>query len=155
MNLVSRRRRAGSLAYEALLLAAVLFVAGFVLVPLLQGLAPAPRRHALQLGLALVAGIYFTLCWRSGQTLPMKTWGMRLVRSDGGALTTLDAGKRYLAGLAGVVCFGLGFFWCLIDRDKQFLHDRLAGTRLVEAQPSTPLKPPNNRNASQQKQGDG
>jgi len=27
----------------------------------------------------------------------------------------------------------LGILWALVDRDRQFLHDRLAGTRLVLA----------------------
>jgi uncharacterized RDD family membrane protein YckC len=34
-----------------------------------------------------------------------------------------------LGGLAA----GLGFAWALVDRDGQFLHDRLAGTALVDA----------------------
>ena len=29
--------------------------------------------------------------------------------------------------------FVLNFAWALVDRDRQFLHDRLAGTRLVNA----------------------
>ena len=29
----------------------------------------------------------------------------------------------------------MGFAWALVDRDRQFLHDRLAGTALVEAAP--------------------
>ncbi|HET7776841.1 MAG TPA: RDD family protein, partial [Azospira sp.] len=27
--------------------------------------------------------------------------------------------------------FGAGIVWSLFDRERQFLHDRLAGTRLV------------------------
>ena len=36
--------------------------------------------------------------------------------------------KRLLLGLA---LAGAGFWWALFDRDRQFLHDRLARTRLV------------------------
>jgi uncharacterized RDD family membrane protein YckC len=28
---------------------------------------------------------------------------------------------------------GAGFVWAWIDRDRQFLHDRLAGTRIVKS----------------------
>jgi len=28
---------------------------------------------------------------------------------------------------------GIGLIWAFFDRDRQFLHDRLAGTRLVAA----------------------
>jgi uncharacterized RDD family membrane protein YckC len=31
----------------------------------------------------------------------------------------------------GFLAAGLGFAWALFDRDRQFLHDRLAGTALV------------------------
>ena len=29
---------------------------------------------------------------------------------------------------------GLGLLWALFDRDRQFLHDRLAGTRVIKAE---------------------
>jgi uncharacterized RDD family membrane protein YckC len=38
---------------------------------------------------------------------------------------------RYLFALAGLALFGAGFLWALFDHDKQFLHDRLAGTKIV------------------------
>jgi hypothetical protein len=28
---------------------------------------------------------------------------------------------------------GLGFIWAVLDREHQFLHDRLAGTRIRQA----------------------
>jgi len=36
-----------------------------------------------------------------------------------------------------VLLFGAGLLWALIDKDKQFLHDRLAGTRIVLLPAST------------------
>jgi uncharacterized RDD family membrane protein YckC len=42
---------------------------------------------------------------------------------------------RYLLAVLGLAAAGLGFAWALVDRDRQFLHDRLAGTALVEATP--------------------
>jgi uncharacterized RDD family membrane protein YckC len=33
----------------------------------------------------------------------------------------------------GYLTAGVSILWVLIDRDRQFLHDRLAGTRLVTA----------------------
>jgi uncharacterized RDD family membrane protein YckC len=32
---------------------------------------------------------------------------------------------------------GAGILWALVDRDRQFLHDRLAGTRIVNSESST------------------
>jgi uncharacterized RDD family membrane protein YckC len=125
-------RRLASLAYEALLLAAVLFLAGFVVVGLLPGEPPAPAFWAYRFYLLLVAGVYFTWFWRhGGQTLAMKTWRFRLVAADGGALSRGMAWRRYALAVLGLSGFGLGFAWALVDREHQFLHDRLAGTRLV------------------------
>jgi len=32
-----------------------------------------------------------------------------------------------------VALWPLSILWALVDRDRQFLHDRLAGTRLINA----------------------
>jgi uncharacterized RDD family membrane protein YckC len=41
------------------------------------------------------------------------------------------AAIRFVLALTGILFAGIGLWWALIDRDKQFLHDRIAGTRLV------------------------
>jgi uncharacterized RDD family membrane protein YckC len=126
-------RRLGSLCYEILLLAAILFVAGWSFLAFDPLLPPAIARPLLQFYLLAVTAAYFIYCWtHSGQTLPMKTWRIRLVRSDGTAVTLKTGAKRYLFALAGSALCGAGFWWALFDRDGQFLHDRLAGTRIVQ-----------------------
>lgn len=89
-------------------------------------------RPLLQLWLVAITGAYFVYCWaHGGQTLPMKTWRIRVVKSNGDAITTPMACKRYLLALLSAGLCGLGFAWALFDPDRQFLHDRLAGTRLI------------------------
>ncbi|MCO5760730.1 MAG: RDD family protein, partial [Chromatiaceae bacterium] len=129
-------RRLASLFYEALLLAAVLFLAGFLVVGLMPT-EPSPLARLLhQAYLILAAGAYLIWFWRhGGQTLAMKTWRIRLERVDGERLTLGQAWLRYLLAAAGVMCFGLGLIWALFDPDRQFLHDRLARTRLVSVPP--------------------
>jgi len=39
---------------------------------------------------------------------------------------------RYVLATLGLFALGLGFLWALVDRDRQFLHDRLAGTAIVD-----------------------
>ena len=95
-------------------------------------LPAALARALLQIYLLAVTAAYFIYCWtRSGQTLPMKTWRIRVVARDGTAITLKQAALRYLLALASIALCGGGYWWALIDRDGQFLHDRLAGTRLV------------------------
>lgn len=134
MENVSLPRRLACLFYDALLLAAVWFVAGFAVVGLLPDVGAGLPRLVFQAWLLLVAGVYFTWCWRrGGQTLAMKTWRIRLVGAAGGPVGLFQAWLRYGLAALGLVSFGMGFLWAFFDADRQFLHDRLAGTRLVVA----------------------
>jgi uncharacterized RDD family membrane protein YckC len=153
----SLARRLAAMAYESLIVAAILLVASFAFMGAatsrLEGLA----RHLYQGYLVLVLGLYFVWCWRrGGQTLPMKAWKLRVVRRDGGPLDTPRAVLRYVlaasalgsSALAAVVLWrepgaglawlalvpgALTFLWGLVDAEGQFLHDRLAGTKIVRA----------------------
>jgi len=128
----SLRRRAASLVYEALLLAAVLWCATLPVAAFQSSLSLAPHRAVYQLYLVSVAGVYFIWQWtRGGQTLAMRTWHLRLVARDGGAITLSQAAVRYVTALIGLLFVGAGFLWALFDRQGVFLHDRLAGTRIV------------------------
>jgi uncharacterized RDD family membrane protein YckC len=125
-------RRLLSLIYEALLLAALLWCAALVFGAIEIEAASTHARALFQAYLVLVTGAYFTWQWtHGGQTLPMKTWRLRLVTVQGNAPSRRLAWLRYAIALAGSLAGGLGFLWALVDRDRQFLHDRLAGTRVV------------------------
>ena len=117
--------------YETLLLTAVLFIAGFVFTAVFRPPLPPILRHLFQLYLLLVTASYFIGYWlHGGQTLPMKTWHLRIVRTDGQPLDLKQACLRYLFALIGV---GLrfGILWALFDRERLFWHDRMAGTKIV------------------------
>lgn len=130
MELATLRRRLISLTYETLLLVAVLLAGALPAVVLTQGWAHS--RVALQIWLILVSGCFYVRQWSgAGQTLPMKTWRMRLLAQDGTAVKPPRAWARYAAATLSVALLGLGFLWALVDRERQFLHDRLAGTRLT------------------------
>jgi uncharacterized RDD family membrane protein YckC len=134
LEAASLARRLGALAYEVLLLLALLFFSAFAFQGATSSLLEGWIRHLFQVYLFLVAGLYFVLCWmRGGQTLPMKTWRLKLVCADGSALPARKAVLRYLLAWLSVLAAGFGFLWAALDRDGQFLHDRLAGTRIVKA----------------------
>jgi uncharacterized RDD family membrane protein YckC len=125
-------RRLASMFYEAILLSALLFIAGFLFVAATRNAQSELFRFAFQAYLILMAAIYFIGFWlRGGQTLPMKTWRLRVERRDGGNITPAQAALRYLFALLGMFLLGFGIIWAFFDRDRQFLHDRMAGTRLV------------------------
>ena len=119
--------------YESLILVAVLFIASFVFHLVFRDTSSFFFRPAFQLYLFVIAGIYFTWFWtHGGQTLPMQTWKLRVVSADRESLHLKQALARYLFAVIGVFLFGCGILWALFDREGLFLHDRLAGTRIVK-----------------------
>jgi len=120
------------LVYEALLLTAVLLLAGGMATTLAQAAAIAYPRMMTRIIVIFVCGGYFAVQWlRSGQTLPMKTWRIRLETVSGKHITLPQALLRLTLATIGYIAMGVSVLWALVDRDRQFLHDRLAGTRLV------------------------
>ncbi len=156
----SLARRLAAMAYESLVVVAILLVASLPFAGAATGRLEGAARHLFQAYLILVLGLYFVWCWRrGGQTLPMKAWRLRLVDRRGGSPPTHRAMLRYaLAALAlgssavallvlwrhsrtlgGLLALAPGLatiLWSLVDGDRQFLHDRLAGTRIVPAAPA-------------------
>lgn len=138
------RRRCASLLYESLLVLGVLSVS-FMLPHLALGMGldiilPGPM---LVIHVFVVLGAYFVGYWRySGQTLAMQTWKIKLVGCNGARPTTGQLVLRYFLSWPCLLFYGAGLFWALFDRDRQFLHDRLAGTRVIFAPPTTASNPP-------------
>lgn len=126
--------RFGALVYEGVLLFGVVFLASWVFVVTIGDATHGTLRLVHSGYLATVVGVYFVYCWRrSGQTLPMKTWGLRLTATDGALIPLWKAVARYVLALIGLLAAAAGFLWAFVDRDRQFLHDRLLGTRIVRA----------------------
>jgi uncharacterized RDD family membrane protein YckC len=144
-------RRLAAMLYESLVVFAILLV-GFMFPQIvLSGFGINLSGKAMWLHLFLVLMGYFTWFWlNGGQTLPMKTWKLRLVDHSGYPPRPLQAILRYLAAWPSIALLGIGIFWALFDRDGQFLHDRIAGTRIVTEPASAPLNPPNQNPGSQQ-----
>jgi uncharacterized RDD family membrane protein YckC len=127
-------RRLASMLYEALLLLGVLALT-FMVPHLMLGVIwhqGVPGSLAW-LHVFAVLGGYFLWFWlHGGQTLAMQTWKIRLesARTDSPP-GWRQAIWRYVLCWPSVMFFGCGLVWALFDRDRQFLHDRLAGTRVV------------------------
>lgn len=144
--------------YEGMLMFAVVFIAGWLFSTLGQMRdAMDSRRHLLQAFLFVVFGIYFVYFWSKGQTLAMKTWGLRVVDRQGRPLTQSRALARYVSSwvwflppLAAIAPFHLSggestlivsgwvIVWALLARfhpQRQFWHDAWCATRLITSLP--------------------
>ncbi len=120
-------RRLAALVYDALILAALLFVATFAWLPFTGGeaLTPASQGWIAQLYRASMFAFafgYYGLSWtRGGQTLGMRAWRIRLERATGGTPGWLDALVRFTLGAALAVAAGAGLWylrgpgWSLAD----------------------------------------
>jgi len=145
--------------YEGVLLFGVVMIGGYLFSSLTQQRHALQGQTALQAFLFVLLGIYFVWFWtHGGQTVAMKTWHIRLVDQAGRPLTQGRALLRYLlswiwflpalatvhfsgvqgglpiaaAVLAGIVA------WAGLSRlhpQRQFWHDAVCGTRLVDVQP--------------------
>lgn len=145
--------------YEGVLLFGVVFLAGYLFDTLTQSRNALMLRHGRQAILFIAMGVYFVTCWRMrGQTLPMKTWNIRLVGADGRSPGTGLLLLRYIlvwpvpllaaalvlaasrftgyssTDLLIVFAPFTAFIWTWFDPERQFLHDRLLGTRLIDVQ---------------------
>jgi uncharacterized RDD family membrane protein YckC len=131
-------RRFGAMLYDALVVAALLFVVTALLLPLTGGEAILSESYGVLVGYAyqaLLIGIvvvFFGWFWtRRGQTLGMQAWRLMVTREDGSRLTWSDVIKRLSAALVSLAPLGLGYFWIWIDRDRLTWHDRWTHTRVI------------------------
>ena len=145
-------RRLGAMLYEGLVVFAILIATFLFPQVSLSGFGLNLGGKLLWVHVFLVLGIYFIWCWlHGGQTLPMKTWKLRVVDQSGSPLRPLQAILRYMAAWPSICLFGIGIFWALFDREGLFLHDRIAGTRIDREQDSTTLSPPDHHDRGNKK----
>jgi uncharacterized RDD family membrane protein YckC len=143
--------------YEGMLLFAVIFMASYLFSSLTQTRHGLQNRLGQQIFIFSVLGFYFSWFWHKGQTLAMKTWHIRALDAQGQALTQSRAFARYVLSWVWFVppllltqwpqapltvgllsCPLWIIFWAGLTyfrTDRQFLHDYLAGSRLVDVRP--------------------
>jgi uncharacterized RDD family membrane protein YckC len=125
-------RRLASIAYDILLIAALLMVLTGLAFALRGGNAFDPRSLWFRLMLLTACWAYFAWSWTSGgQTVGMRAWRLVLASRNGSAVGLPAATVRFLAGWLSTLPAGLGFLWSLIDRRGLTWHDRLSGTELA------------------------
>jgi uncharacterized RDD family membrane protein YckC len=158
----SLARRMASFIYEGVLLFGVVMIAGYLFSALTQQRHALAGRHGLQAFLFVVLGIYFAWFWsRAGQTVAMKAWHLRLVAVDGGPVSQARALLRYVLSwlwfvpalstlyvadlhssqaMFGVLAAGVIGYAALsrLHPQRQFWHDAVCGTRLVDVRPKSP-----------------
>src|SRR2546428_12746755 len=78
---------------------------------------------------------YFVYFWSSmggGQTPGMRVFGLRVIRTDGSALTITQALIRWVGLFVSILVIFIGVIWVAFDPNKQGWHDKIASTYVVK-----------------------
>ena len=156
------KRRMASFVYEGLLLFGIGLIPGVIgalFVALTGHEHPLQSYTALRAITLMIYAVYFSWFWSTrGQTLPMQTWHIRVVTAQGEPLSQPRALARFIASCAwfapaaalasinhwtrwqGLAAIGIGVvayaLLALLHPQRQFWHDALCGTRLVNVSPT-------------------
>jgi len=129
-------RRLAAMVYDTLLVIALVAVVNavalMVVVRVTAGEQQVLNAHLVQLLTALSIVGFFSLFWlKNGQTLGMQAWRIKLVDFSGGPPSFGKALLRCCGASLSAACLGLGYLWCLVDRNNRYWHDYLSRTELV------------------------
>ena len=129
-------RRLTAILYDVLLVVALVAVVNGLalgaLVQLTDGKQQVLNENLVQLLTLLSVFGFYSIFWlKSGQTLGMQAWRIKLVDFQGGRPTAGKALLRCLGACLSAACLGLGYLWCLVDRNNRYWHDYLSGTELI------------------------
>ena len=163
-------RRLAAFVYEGVLLFGVTMITGYLYSSLTQQRHALQGKAGLQAFMFVVLGIYFAWFWsRGGQTVAMKAWNIRLVMADGRPVSQARALVRYVlawlwfmpalataywadlhgpGAITSLLLAGV-FTYAALTRlrpDRQFWHDAVCGTRLIDWRPAPP--PPRAKSAA-------
>ena len=124
-------KRLMAMLYDSLLIMAVWMLVGYIAIACNGGEAVQGLWFRGLLWLATFA--FFALFWvRSGQTLGMVAWRLRLEDNDGYVLNLQQALVRFVCATASFGIGGLGYLWMLFNKDRLTWHDKWASSRIVQ-----------------------
>jgi uncharacterized RDD family membrane protein YckC len=135
-------RRLSAVLYDGFLVVAIWMLIGFI-VQLIVG----PDINQLVDGqvqtnqlldnilfvlmMASSASFYIGFWSKSGQTLGMLAWRIKLVSINGNLITPVQGGIRYLTAWPAFFLLGLGYLWLLVDKNGDAAHDKLSHTKII------------------------
>ena len=123
-------KQLAAMIYDSLLIFAVLFFASCD-----RAVVQSRRSHCIEhlvqpLSAVSCCTAYYAWFWqKSGQTLGMRVWKIRLVIESGETPAGAVCYLRLACALLSLLCLGLGYWWRLFK--PYTWHDRLSHTRVI------------------------
>ena len=133
-------RRLAAMLYDSLLILPLIMLLVALATGLQAGLGALTgnsvasiRLHPQLVQLLAVLAIsgFYSGFWRlQGQTLGMQAWRIQLRGPNGARPTLFRCLLRCCCALLSLLPLGMGFWWCLFDRNKRCWHDYLSATEM-------------------------
>ena len=135
-------RRLAALLYDGFLVVAVWFVIAFMLQrivgtqsnKLVDGVVQTdPLLDALLFTIMVASGsgFYIWFWTKSGQTLGMIAWRIKLESLDGGLINFKQGVIRYIAAWPAFFLLGLGYLSIYLDSNGDAAHDKVSRSKVV------------------------
>ena len=124
-------KQLAAMFYDSLLIFAILFLATVFALLFNNGEA-IESDPVFSLYLVLVVFLFYSWFWsKSGQTLGMRVWKIRIINELGGNPSWPVCILRLVFAMFSFACFGLGYWWRLFT--PYTWHDRLSQTMIIDA----------------------
>lgn len=137
-------RRLGVMLYDALLLTGILLFAILLFLAITgqlgnmeEGVPMEVRNPGIRLGmqlyiLTIAVGFYAGFWHKTGRTLGLQTWKLRVETMDGDRLSWSASILRFFVGVLSLLSGGLGFLWMYTNADRRTWHDLATNSRIVK-----------------------
>lgn len=125
-------KRLAAFVYDGFTIFSLILLATAIALIINHGQSFSEHQFLFLSYLFVIVGGFVTWFWqKSGQTLGMLAWRIRVIDQTGLPLHWKKAWLRFIVAIPSVLCFGIGWLWCLCDKDKQSLHDRICRTKVI------------------------
>ena len=136
-------RRCAAMMYDALLIMAISILYSAITTGINVAINGAPAigeritwgvwGGIVFIGWVLIVGFFFCYFWhKSGQTLGMKTWRIKIVNHDDLTCPThKQCIIRCLCAPLSLCLAGAGYWWIYTNPERQTLHDKFSKTRTL------------------------
>jgi len=136
-------RRFAAMVYDSLLIMSISILYGAIVTGINVAINGAPATGeritwgifgvVVFIGWLLTIGIFFCYFWhKTGQTLGMKTWRMKMVNSDDlNCPGYPQCIIRCLCAPLSIAFLGIGYWLMYANPERQTLHDKLSNTRVL------------------------